>query len=176
MTATLVSIPTLTTERLILRAPSAKDFPAYAEFCASERSRGVGGPYSRGKAFERLSALIGHWHLRGFGRWMVADPVTDEALGVVGLMHPDEWPEPEIAWSLFDRAEGQGIAYEAAMAARRYAYETLGWTTVVSCASGDNTRSIALARRMGATPDGAFLHPEYGRLLIWRHPGPEARP
>ena len=32
------------------------------------------------------------------------------------------------------------------------------------------------ARRMGATPDGAFLHPEYGRLLIWRHPGPEARP
>ena len=38
---------------------------------------------------------------------------TDAPLGVVGLMFPEGWPEPEIAWSLFDAAEGRGIALDS---------------------------------------------------------------
>jgi ribosomal-protein-alanine N-acetyltransferase len=93
---------------------------------------------------------------------------------VVGILYPEDWPEPEIAWSLFAEAEGRGIAYEAAQVARRYAYETLGWTTIISCVKPENTRSAALARRLGARPDGHHDHPMIGRLHIWRHPGPEA--
>jgi ribosomal-protein-alanine N-acetyltransferase len=171
---TTLTIPTVETERLRLRAPCLDDLGPYAAFCGSERSKGVGGPYTPSQSFQRLAGLIGHWHLRGFGRWMVADRRTDEPLGVVGPMHPPEWPEPEIAWSVFETAEGRGIAREAAEAARRWVYDVLGWTTVVSCTSPDNARSIALARRMGAEPDGSFLHPAFGELLIWRHPGPEA--
>jgi len=174
VTGTEIYIPTLETRRLRLRAPERRDFEPYAEFCASERARGVGGPYSRGEAFQRLAALVGHWHLRGFGRWMVTDKASGEAMGVVGVMYPDEWPEPEIAWSLFEAAEGRGIAQEAAEAARRYAYEVLGWDTIVSCTAPDNVRSIALAQRMGAERDGSFAHPGFGELLIWRHPGREA--
>ena len=113
-----VQIPTLETENLILRAPRASDLDAYTAFNLSERSKGVGGPFTAGQAFQRLSALIGHWSLRGFGRWMVADKETDAPLGVVGPMYPIEWPEPEIAWSVFAEAEGRGIAHEAALAAR----------------------------------------------------------
>lgn len=171
---TVVTIPTLETARLTLRAPRLDDFEPYATFCGSERAKGVGGPYPRGRSFERLAALIGHWHLRGFGRWMVTDRATGEPLGVVGPMHPAEWPEAEIAWSVFEGAEGRGIAQEAAEAARRYVYGVLGWTTVISCTMADNHRSIALARRMGAERDGSFKHPGFGELLIWRHPGPEA--
>jgi len=172
MTDTLIRIPTLTTERLTLRAPQASDFDVYAEFCASDRSRGVGGPYNREQSFARLTAIIGHWHLRGFGRWLVADRETDEPLGTVGPMAPTDWPEPEIAWTLFASAEGRGIAYEAALAARDYVYDVLNWPTVISCTVPDNHRSIALAKRMGAVQEPSFQHPTIGELLVWRHPAP----
>ncbi len=170
---TAVHIPTVETDRLRLRAPEARDFDAYAAFRASERSRILGGPFPRAAAFEQMAALVGHWHLRGFGRWMVADRATDAALGVVGPYFPVDWPEPEIAWAVFDGAEGRGIAHEAAHAARRFAYDTLGWTNAVSLIRPDNTRSAALAQRLGARIDGRHPHPTYGMLDIWRHPGPE---
>jgi ribosomal-protein-alanine N-acetyltransferase len=168
------AIPVVQTERLRLRAPRLEDFPAFAAFRASPRTAYVGGPQSRAAAFTGFSALLGHWALRGYGRWIVADRATDAPLGVVGPFYPVDWPEPEIAWSVFDAAEGRGIAYEAAFAARAWAYATLGWSTAVSCVDPDNARSVALARRMGCIPDGTFEHPEYGPMHIWRHPGPEA--
>lgn len=173
MTATTVTIPTLETERLRLRAPRFSDMEIYAEFRASERSRMVGGPFTRESALSAMSGLIGHWHLRGFGRWMIADKATDMPLGTTGPFFPEEWPEPEIAWTVFGHAEGKGIAFEAATAARHYAYATLKWTTVVSLVSPENDRSRALALRLGAKFEEDFEHPVYGTLGIYRHPGPE---
>ena len=173
MTGTVIRIPTLETERLTLRAPAERDFEAYAAFNASPRAAGVGGPFDRRMASLRFMALIGHWHLRGYGRWLVADRDTGAALGVVGLFFPDGWPEPEIAWSVFDHAEGRGIAAEAARAARGYAYDTLGWRTAISVVLPDHARSLALARRLGCRPDGSFEHPDFGTMDIWRHPAPE---
>lgn len=167
-------IPTIETANLILRAPNATDLGAYTEFCLSDRSAGVGGPFTAGDAFHKLSAIIGHWSLRGYGRWIVADKQTNLPLGIVGPYFPVNWPEPEIAWTVFAAAEGRGVAYEAAQAARAYVYDTLGWESVISCTPTDNTRSIALAKRMGAVQEGSFLSREYGELLVWRHPSREA--
>jgi ribosomal-protein-alanine N-acetyltransferase len=172
MSETVVRIPTLETERLRLRAPKASDFEAYADFRTGPRALYAGGPFSRAEAFEQLAALVGHWLLRGYGRWMVAQKDSDRPLGVVGLYYPDDWLEPEIAWSVFDEAEGQGIAQEAALAARGYAYETLGWTTAVSLIDPRNTRSAALAERLGATREGVFHHSSLGAMDVWRHPAP----
>jgi ribosomal-protein-alanine N-acetyltransferase len=172
----LPEIPVIETDRLRLRAPEGRDYPAYRDFRLSDRAWGVGGPYSESEAFVHFGELLGHWAIRGFGRWIVADRSTDAALGVVGLYHPPDWPEPEIAWMLFGTAEGKGIAAEAALAARDHAYGTLGWTTAVSLIIPGNDRSIALARRMGCTRDPDFPHPDLGRMEVWRHPGPEARP
>ncbi len=174
MTGTTVHIPTLETERLRLRAPMPGDFEAYAAFRASERARVLGGPNSRTEAFQMFCGLVGHWHLRGFGRWLVADLATDEPLGIVGLYYPEDWPEPEIGWSVFGSAEGRGVAYEAATATRAYAYDTLGWSTVASMIVPGNTRSEALAERMGARIESQIPHPLHGALNIWRHLGPEA--
>lgn len=174
MSGTTLRIPTLETARLRLRAARMDDFEAYAAFRGSERARVLGGPFGRTEAFDQLAELVGHWQLRGFGRWMVADRATDAPLGVVGLYFPEGWPEPEVAWSVFAAAEGRGIAREAALAAREHAYRHLGWTTAVSLIRPDNTRSAALARRLGARIEGAHTHPTLGRSDIWRHPGPEA--
>ena len=174
MTGTTLHIPTLESERLRLRAARASDFDAFAEFRGSDRAAHLGGPYSRTQAFDQLGEIIGHWALRGFGRWIVADRTTDQPLGVVGLYHPDDWPEPEIAWSVFAEGEGRGIAAEAAIAARAHAYDTLGWTTAMSLIAPDNTRSIKLAQRLGATFESVYAHPEIGDMHLYRHPSPEA--
>lgn len=172
---TTITIPTVTTERLTLRAPHMSDFEAYAAFRGSDRAAMLGGPFSRDRAFDQLGEIIGHWHLRGYGRWMVADKVTDLPLGIVGLFFPNDWPEREIAWSVFAEGEGRGIAAEAALAARKHAYETLGWNTAISMIAPDNIRSIALAKRLGATFEKTYAHPDLGDMEVWRHPAPEAQ-
>ena len=172
MTTTL-TIPTITTERLKLRAAGPQDFEVYADYRASDRARHVGGPNTRGQAFQMLAGLVGQWALRGYGRWIVADKDSDAALGVVGIYHPDDWPEAEIGWTVFAHAEGKGIAYEASVAARTYAYETLGWTRIVSMIAPENTRSQALAARMGAVFEYDYHHPEFGVMPVYRHLSPE---
>jgi ribosomal-protein-alanine N-acetyltransferase len=165
-------IPTLTTERLTLRAPRLSDFEAHAAFRASDRAAFVGGPNDRASAWSHLASMAGQWLLRGYGRWVVADRETDAPLGVVGLHHPDDWPEPELAWSVYAEGEGRGIAFEAARAARAHAYGALGWTTLISFVDPANARSAALARRMGCTPDGTHDHPRFGTFHVMRHPAP----
>ncbi|SDZ43900.1 Protein N-acetyltransferase, RimJ/RimL family [Jannaschia faecimaris] len=164
-------IPTLATERLTLRAPRAEDVTPFAEFYASDAARYVGGPQAGWEAWRYLAGVVGHWAFRGFGRWIVTRKGDDAAIGLIGLHHPLDWPEPEIGWMLW--ANGQGYGIEAARAARDWAYGPGGMTTLISSIDGENKASIALAERMGARRDGAFQHPKFGELKIWRHPAPQ---
>jgi RimJ/RimL family protein N-acetyltransferase len=165
-------IPTLQTPRLTLRAPDIGDFDALAAFYGSERSRFVGGPVTRELAWRILAGEIGHWSLRGFGRWAVEDRASGRFAGLVGLWCPEGWPESEIGWTLVDGFEGRGFATEAALAAREHAYDVLGWDTAISLVSPDNAASAGVARRMGARIDGRFTHGRFGVMDVWRHPAP----
>lgn len=173
MTPELANIPELLTERLRLRAPKASDYDPFVTFRMSARAASVGGPFTKSEAYGQFGELFGHWILRGYGRWVVADKDTDEPLGVVGLWYPEGWPEPEVAWSVFEKGEGKGIAYEASLMAREFAYEKLGWETAISLIIDGNTRSFALARRLGAEFEVHFHHPILGAMQLWRHPSPE---
>ncbi|MHA6263124.1 GNAT family N-acetyltransferase [Arenibacterium sp. CAU 1754] len=167
-----MQIPTLHTARLTLRAPGTEDFETFAAFYASDRSKFVGGPLTKEGSWRMLAMEIGHWTLAGFGRWIV--DVTDgpSCVGLVGLFAPHGWPEPEIGWDLFDGYEGKGYATEAALAARTYAYDVLGWNTAISLVKPANTASAAVAERMGACRDGMFDHERHGALIVYRHPAP----
>ncbi|MGB3553603.1 MAG: GNAT family N-acetyltransferase [Jannaschia sp.] len=169
MSGTDIHIPTLRTERLILRAPRPADLAPFAAFYASDAARFVGGPRAEWETWRYLCEVIGHWHLRGYGRWIVTAQDDDAALGLIGLHAPLDWPEPEVGWMLWD-GRGRGIATEAARAARDWAYGTLGMTTLISSIDPGNAASIALATRMGAAREGVFTHPKYGPVDIWRHP------
>jgi RimJ/RimL family protein N-acetyltransferase len=172
----VIGFPTLETERLVLRGPDARDWEAWAAFLASDRARYAGGPKDRPDAWRALGHMIGHWTLRGFGLFVFALKDSDVALGSAGPYYPEGWPEHEIGWTIWHAdAEGRGYAFEAARAARAWAYRTLGWTTAVSYIHPDNARSIALAHRLGATADPGAARPHPGDL-VYRHPAPEARP
>jgi len=166
-------IPRLETERLVLRAPEMGDFEPFAAFYASDRAKYVGGPLNREGAWRMLAMEIGHWTLAGFGRWIVDVKDGPSTVGLVGLFAPEGWPEPEIGWDLFAGNEGKGYATEAALAARSYAYDVLGWTTAISLVKPGNEASARVAERMGAKPDGDFAHERHGAVHIWRHLPPE---
>lgn len=156
----------------MLRPPAARDGEAYIAFYASERSAFSGGPMPRQCAWKAWCAEFGHWEMRGYGMWSVTTKDDDSALGVVGCWYPDGHPEPEIAFLMWEGGEGKGYAFEAAMAARAWAYETLNWTTAVSSIVPGNDRSIALAKRMGATLD-MNADKEFDDDLVYRHPSPD---
>lgn len=173
MTPALANIPVLETERLILRAPEAADLAPFAAFYAGPRSAFAGGPLTEAEAWRQLALEIGHWPMRGYGRWSVIRRDTGTVAGLIGIIHPPAWPEPELGWDLYDGHEGKGFAAEAARAVRAHVYHSLGWTTLISLIDPANTRSAALARRLGARIDGTYEHARHGSLDIWRHPSPE---
>ena len=169
----MTDIPVLTSERLTLRGADARDVDALAQFYASDRSTFVGGPLTRDLAWRQLATEIGHWTLKGFGRWIVTETATGATVGMVGLWAPEGWPEPEIGWDLFDGFEGKGYATEAAQTARAYAYDILGWSTAISLVAPGNERSARVALRLGARLSGEFTHAKLGHLHIYRHPAPD---
>lgn len=167
----VTGIPLIETERLRLRGPKASDFDTFAAFMASGRSTRVGGPISRAVAWRGFGHLVGHWVMRGYAMFILADKATDAPLGMSGPWFPEGWPEREIGWSIWaEHAEGQGLAFEAATAARRWAYDALGWDTAISLIVDGNDRSEALARRLGCAYEGDFTHEVYGKSRIFRHP------
>ncbi|WP_208350794.1 GNAT family N-acetyltransferase [Pseudaestuariivita rosea] len=159
-------IPVLHTERLILRGPVMEDFPACRDFFMSDRAAGVGGAVGETEAFRRFATLAGHWHLKGFGWWMIEE--KGKPVGICGIHHPPVKEHMELGWSLFS-GEGRGLAYEAALAARRYAYAVLNPEKLVSYILMDNTRSIALAERLGAVCETAPAA-HNADAGVWVHP------
>lgn len=169
----MIQIPTISTPRLTLRPIEARDFAGFADFYASDRSKFVGGPATAEQSWRMLATELGHWALRGFGRWAVEETETGKLAGIIGPWKPEGWPEPELGWDLMNGFEGKGYATEAALAAREYAYDTLGWTTAISLVAADNAGSRNVAKRMGATFEGMFDHERHGTLEVWRHPSPD---
>lgn len=139
------------TARLDLRRPVATDLPAYVAYCASDRSRFVGGPFDAARAFEKLAAMAGHWDLRGFGRYVMV--LEGRAIGHVGPLQICDAEPPEMTWTLWDGAlEGQGFAREAARAVTAHLLDDLGWPDLVLRIARDNAASRQLAERLGAVP------------------------
>ena len=155
----MTSAPTLTTTRLTLRGPIESDLAPYSDFIvASPRMDSLGGNDNANQAWGGFIAGIGHWHMRGFGFFTIVDTATDTPVGRCGLLNHVGWPEPELAYHMFDNGEGRGYAFEAALAVRHWAGETLGLGPLVSIIAKANTRSIALATRLGAVVERDYDH------------------
>lgn len=161
-----VQLPTLATNRLILRAPRVTDFDTFFAIAGSDRGKHLGGPMSREDAWADFSQMTATWLLHGHGVWTIG--CGGEIAGFVLLGFEPGDREPELGFLLTESAEGKGIAYEAASAALTHAFDTLGWTTLVSYIDPANARSIALARRLGGLPDGEITD-DGETTLVYRY-------
>lgn len=157
--------PTLTTDRLILRRPQADDLAAYGAYCASDRTRLGGGPFSTDQARGFLEAMIAQWDSCGYGRFVVTK--DGQPIGHAGLLHDTE---VELTWFLWEAAtEGHGYATEAARAVLDWAATRWPAGQVISRIAPDNARSIALAKRLGGTPVAPDQLPTGETVLRFRH-------
>jgi RimJ/RimL family protein N-acetyltransferase len=165
-------IPTIETERLILRPLRESDTDAYARMMADPEVAyfltADQKPLSAADSWRQVAMLLGHWALRGFGMWAVAersDP--DRLVGRLGPHQPFGWPDFEIGWGLDRSVWGRGYATEGAAAAVKYAFEVLERPRVISLIDPANTRSAAVARRLGESPSGASWDFHGRRLEVY---------
>ncbi|MDO7556529.1 MAG: GNAT family N-acetyltransferase [Loktanella sp.] len=163
----LTNAPVLVTKNLTLRGPQKSDLPALTQFVGSERMEKLGWAGSEGDAWRGFIAGIGHWQWHGYGFFVIEDNTTHQPIGRTGILNHIDWPEPELAYHMFDGFEGKSLCYEAAVAVRAWA-GSLGLSPLISMIVPRNTRSLALAARLGAVEETRKQH-DGEEAIILRH-------
>jgi RimJ/RimL family protein N-acetyltransferase len=169
-----VDIPTLETERLLLRGWRETDLDAYAAMMADAQvMRFLGGPMARADAWRGMASLIGHWLLRGHGVWAVERKSDGALVGRIGVQRPEGWPATEVAWILGRPYWGQGYATEAARASLDWGFANLAVPKLVSLIDSENLASRAVAKRLGYTkgsPATLFALGKSFDVEVWEIP------
>ena len=153
--------PQIETKRLLLRGQEPEDYAVYRDFFAdADASRAYGGPLDADRAWRILATDIGHWALRGFGRWSLVIKATGEMIGGCGLWWPEGYPRSELTWWIVPAMRRHGYALEASRAAVRFGYQTLGWSLVETHMKDDNEPARRLAEKLGGEVIARELFPD----------------
>lgn len=92
--------------------------------------------------------------LRPMGLWAIQKKADSSVVGSI-LVKPIQTTDViEIGWHLARAEWGQGLATEAALAARDYAFEIAGVDDLVAIAIPENEPSLAVMRRIGLKDRG----------------------
>lgn len=162
-----VTIPTVFTERLILRAWLPRDVEPYAKMAADPcMSRYTGSPASEAAVWRMTAFQLGHWALNGFGMWIAEERSSGEFLGRVGLYWEPGWPGVEVAWTIRRDRWDQGFATEGGAAALVYGFVTVNADRIVSIIHPDNSASSRVAEKLGLAVDH-FEERDGGPRNIW---------
>ncbi len=170
----MIQIPSLQTERLILRAPRDSDAGAYQKFYAdAEASKFYEGPKPPHAAWNKLAAVLGHWHLRGYGMWALERRDSGAFIGACGLVWPDGWPRSELTWWIAPEARQQGFAKEASRAAIAFGYGLLKWELVQTHMLDENLAAKALVLSLGGQVIARETFPDGFDRDIYELPRPD---
>lgn len=143
----LTKAPVLTSERLLLRGPDRDDLLALSRFMTSAPTmQEQGETVSAEQAWFGFLIGVGHWQWHGFGFFTVVEQRTGDPVGRVGLLKHSNWPEIELAWHLFEGAEGNGFATEAARVVMDWAMSDMKLDRLVSYIDVSNKRSQYLCK------------------------------
>jgi RimJ/RimL family protein N-acetyltransferase len=154
----MAGLPELETQRLRLRHWRESDVDPFFAFYRDPQSAAVyGEEITRSDVWRRVALFIGHWHLRGFGSWVLEDKATRKFAGHAGLWFPDGWGDIEVGYGIAPEFRAQGYAAEAARRVRDYGYRERRFPRLVSYIDPGNAASCKVAEKLGAVPDGEFL-------------------
>jgi RimJ/RimL family protein N-acetyltransferase len=165
-----MKVPTIETDRLILRAIRMEDWPPYAAMWADARvTEFIGGaPRPREVAWAKFGQGAGFWPLLGYGYWSIVDR-RDSYLGVGGFARHERGlaelgDAPECGWTFAPHCWGRGIATEAVAAMVAWADDALGVETRCLISHG-NAASVRVAER-----NGFVLSDEISDAAVFRRP------
>jgi RimJ/RimL family protein N-acetyltransferase len=169
--------PVLETPRLRLRGFRASDLDAQAAAMTDpEVVRHLGGsPMSREDTWRKILASPGLWALLGYGYWVAERREDGAYLGQIGFadfkrdMSPNIENIPEMGWIIAPKAQGQGYAAEAVLAALDWADQAMGKREIVAIISHENGPSIRVAEKGGfSVREEAVYKSE--PILLFRRP------
>jgi RimJ/RimL family protein N-acetyltransferase len=150
-------IPTVETERLVLRAFRAADLDAFAAMSADAevmRYIGTGATVDRNGSFRTMAGFNGQGSLCGVSVWAAERKSDGAFIGRIGLYHPPYWPCLEMGWVLARHAWSQGYAREGARACLDYARRVLKPARLASFIAVGNGNSVRVAEALGARFEG----------------------
>ena len=93
---TTFEIPTVTTERLQLRAFQTGDLDAYTAMQSNPEVMPFlvdGRPHTRVEVWRIMASSLGHWPLRGYGMWACEKVGGGNFVGGIGILQPLDRPE-----------------------------------------------------------------------------------
>lgn len=149
---------TLTTERLVLRAPSESDIDAITEACQDpdiQRWTTVPSPYARTDA-EEFVRLVGTWWSEG-SETVWALRLDAELVGMIGLhdiVSHAAGGRAELGFWVTAAVRGRGFVVEAASAVIEWGFRELGLARVEWRAVAGNVPSARTARALGFRYEG----------------------
>jgi RimJ/RimL family protein N-acetyltransferase len=159
----------LETARLLLRDKQPADLDFVASLYADAdvmRWIGDGLTLPRDEVEARFSRVLDIEREPGHERWdsfkIVARKADGVRVGQAGMLRCaiDRKPEVEIGWWLAPSAWGFGYATEAACALRDFAFGKLALDQLSIVLHAENTRSAAVARRIGGAYAGEAVYRE----------------
>lgn len=153
-----VSIPRLTTTRLLLREYRTADFDVFAENMKDPAATEfLTGLPDRRSAWRMFTAGAGQWVVRGAGWWAAELRETSEVVGWVGAFFRETSPELEVGWILRPKFWRQGLATEAAKAALDYGVEKYDARRVIAHISNANVASVKVGEKLGMSYEADVL-------------------
>lgn len=145
------------TPRLYLREYEADDAGRLAKILADPRAMAY-APMAVTADRSAAEELIA-WHRRnylehGFGAWAAIAKDGNAFAGQAGLLPHER--DVELFYSFHPDFWGRGLATEAALACRDYAFGRLGLTRLIGIIHPENRAAIAVAVRVGMTRAGSL--------------------
>jgi ribosomal-protein-alanine N-acetyltransferase len=141
------------TARLRLRPFTLDDIDSYYRAVVSDPDVMRYLPGRVPRPYERTEPMIRfymeHQAQHGFAFWAVIHQAEDRLIGHAGLQYIPNTPEIEVGYALASAYWGQGLAPEAAHAALRYGFETLGLDRIVAVAVPENAASQRVMLKIG---------------------------
>lgn len=165
------------TARLRLRAMRPDDLDAIAVMFADPAVVAAfeEPPLTREASEGWLQRNLAHQAEHGYALFTIELRETGATIGDCGLTWMEIAGEPmlELGYDLQSPYWEQGLATEAAVAVRDYAFGTLGVPRLISLIRHTNHRSMRVAEKVGLRPDPT-LDNAIPNHRIWTIPAPES--
>ncbi len=172
-----MNVPTLETERLILRGYRRGDFTAVYELWSDPRTVRLMGmqPMTEEECWAKFLRSFGAWQVNGFGFWAVEEKATGQFIGELGFLNAKRaifppLPVPEMGWSFSASVHGRGYAAEGVRRAIAWGEQHFGRVRFSAIIGHENEPSLKLARKFGFAEVSRVIYKEHLTLVLYREP------
>lgn len=151
------NLPTLETERLLLRPLSGGDVDAPHRISNEPLVRRYlwdDEPVSKAKIEEVVAQSTRMFSEEGLGLFGVRLRSAEEPVGFCGFLRLEGMEEAKLGCELLPGLWGQGIATEAARACLRHAFKEVGLNRAIAGADEPNIASLRVIEKLGMRPAG----------------------